>query len=76
MNEKPNFNDQALKREGVMYNRDLHVFVRREDFERLRRDYRYAVAEGFDTIVFKDKEVPVSTAAEMVAFLEAFFSQI
>jgi len=70
---KPDFNDASMKREGVMANRDLTVFLTREDAQRLKRDIRYARLEGFSVISFKDKELPLESAEAMDAFLEGFF---
>jgi hypothetical protein len=60
---------------GVMHNRELTTFINKEAYEKLKKDYAYAVAEGFDSFIFMDREMLTSYAKYLVEYLTAYFEQ-
>jgi len=65
-----------VTKEKVMHNRDLIAFLNKEGFEKLKRDYAYAVAEGFESFIFMDREILCSYAKYMIEYLTPHFDQL
>ena len=67
--------ETLIKHPGVMHNRDFSSFVTEEHYQRLKKDYAYAVAEGFESFIFMDREILTSYAKYLLEYLAMHFEQ-
>jgi hypothetical protein len=70
---KPSFEEALVQNPGVMHNRNITSFVNRKSYERLKKDYAYAEAEGFDSLLFMDRQILTSYAKFLVEYLSHHF---
>jgi hypothetical protein len=54
---------------GTMHNRSTMVYFTHENFERLKQDYHYAKAEGFDSFLFENTRMTLADAEKVIGRL-------